>query len=171
MDGDVLAFHRRGFWGAAIRLRTSARVSHVGFAARFRGRLCVVEAQEGRGVQVVPFTSYQADVNIEAFWYRLRAEQFGVSRTAVIDLALSHWGCRYSSPLQFVRSWGLVSEPLCDCLGICKDLDPQRFFCSEFVLSSLRGAGYCGNPEFEPIRSSPGDVIELDCLERMARCA
>lgn len=169
-DGDVIAFHRRGFWSAMIRCWTSSRISHVGFALWIGSHLCVLEAQEGRGVQIVSMSSYRADTNVRAFWYRLRTESYPtLKRGDLVDEALGHLGCRYASPWQFLRSWGLVTEPLCDFFGLSKDLDPQRFFCSEFILGRLRARGYKDNPEFDAPRASPGDVIELDCLEDMGQ--
>jgi hypothetical protein len=178
-DGDVIAFKRSGFWSAAIRWRTRSKISHVGFALWIGEHLCVLEAQEGRGVQIVPMSAYRADTLVEAFWYGLAGARplhlgpaaAGIDRKKLIDHAMEHLGCRYVSFWQFLRSWGVLTERLCDYFGIAKDLDPQRFFCSEFVLSSLRAAGYRGNPEDDPARTSPGEICQLSCLEYRGQVA
>lgn len=170
-DGDVLAFKSKGFWSAAIRLRTESRISHVGFAIRVRGILCALEARERQGVRIFPLRRYAEDPSYEVDWYRLRAEEFNLQRASVIEAALEQWGKLYASPWQFVRSFGRIAEPLADYLGVPKSVNPDRFFCSEFVLQCLRRASYLGNPQYLPEQAAPGDIVELDCLERMCRIA
>lgn len=169
-DGDVLAFHRRGLWSALIRKWTESPISHVGFAFNLRGRVWVVEAQEGRGVQVVPLRTYVNDTSVQVFWYELHAEQYGLDRRLIIDRALSHCGCRYSSPLQFLRSF--VTEEICDWLKIPANLDSSRFFCSDLLLNTLRDEGYHDNPELIAIKTPPGRIVDgLDCLTRKFQVA
>ena len=62
-NGDVLAFGyvRNSFFSQLISLWTRSRVSHVGIAIRFYGRLCVIEALEGRGVRVFPLSKLLRD--------------------------------------------------------------------------------------------------------------
>lgn len=171
-DGDVFAFRGRGFWAAAIKLRTFSRVTHVGFAIRVRGVLCALEAREKIGVRIFPLELYERDSNMEVDWYQFKSGLYpDVTRAAIIERAISHLGCSYASAWQFVRSFGLLSEPLCDKLGIRHVTNYGRFFCSQYVLASLREAGYQGDREVHPALASPGDIIELECLERRGRVA
>ena len=51
-SGDLLAWRGSGPIGWLIRHVTGGSHTHVGVAWRFRDRLFVLEAQEGRGVQI-----------------------------------------------------------------------------------------------------------------------
>lgn len=166
-DGDVLAFRACGFISALIRRVTCARVTHVGFLVTIRGRKCVLEAREFKGVRLVPLSIYTSDSTCRVDWLRLKDEAYSISRWTVINEAFDHLGQRYASPWQFLRSWGLVSSTLADWLGWPADTDATRFFCSEFVLACLRRAGYAANGHFEPARTAPGDIVELRCLQPM----
>lgn|GEM_PF-2583979 len=168
-EGDVFGFKTRGFWSAAIRLRTESRFSHVGFAIKIRGRQCVLEAREKVGVRLFPLSRYQSDSSTEVWWFRLRAEEFGINRNRLVSEALESWGDAYASPWQFLRSFGFVTPELADKLGIPAIVNRQRFFCSDYVLAKLRMQGYRGDSRLSAIKASPGDVTELACLEGMGR--
>ncbi len=51
-SGDLLAWRGQSLIGRLIRHVTGGSYSHVGIAWHFRGRLFVLEAVEGRGVQI-----------------------------------------------------------------------------------------------------------------------
>jgi hypothetical protein len=167
-DGDVGAVHRKGLFSAAIRMRTFSRVSHVLYFVTVRGILCALQAQEGRGVEVIPFSTLIEDSTVQVTLYALK-DRFQLSRLKILTHAFSHWGCRYAPPWQFIRSF--LTKELCDYFGFARNVDAKRFFCSQFVLDSLRAAGYEGNPDLDPVTTSPGDILELDCLERVGRVA
>ena len=78
------------------------------------------------------------------------------------EYGLSHWGERYASPWQFVRSFSVLTKWVCDRLKIKRDTNEKRFFCSEFVVNCLIAVGL--DVEDDPARMSPADVIELPCL-------
>lgn len=161
--GDVLLFSGRSWWSRCIRARTRSKWSHVGIAVRLltplsiATRCYVIEAIEGHGVRVVPFASWlKWDGEIQRLQPALNGEQ----RLDVVRFALHHWGCPYSSPLQFVRSFGLLTTWLCRCLGLTKfDIERRRFFCSELVAGALHAAG-CKLPK-PPAAMSPADIAEF----------
>lgn len=166
-SGDVLAFYGHGLIATAIRFRTLSRCTHVGFALWFRGRLCVLEAREFKGVRLFPVGRYLSDPDLKIVHYELLDEGYGINRSVVVDSALSHWGKRYASTWQFLRSYGLVTRRMADRLGLAPDTNPERFYCSEYVQDSLREGGYKGEGSSRPpAETSPGDVLELPCLSR-----
>lgn len=168
-DGDILAFRGVGFWSAAIKVRTTGRVSHVGFAYRLDGELWVIEAKEKIGVRLVPLALYLANSAVEVDWHPLLADEHHIRRDLLVTLARADVGKPYASIWQFLRSWGLISRRLADHFGWPADTNEGRFFCSEFVLAKLRGAGYYANGRRIPAQSSPADVLELDCVGKGRR--
>jgi hypothetical protein len=159
-DGDVLAFRldRLSIFSQLISLVTRSRVTHVGFAVRYRNRLCVLEALEGKGVRLHPVSIIIA-TGRDVDWYQLQAADN--KRMVVVARAFNHWGKRYASPLQFLRSWGVITSALCDWLRIPIDTNEQRFFCSEFVHRCLKPKS------IEAAKMAPADIIELPELKRM----
>jgi len=135
-------------------------------------RLCVMEALEGRGIRIYPVSKCLEDGE-QIDWYELhKPEDNKIDRAKVVEHALSYWGKRYASIWQFVRSWGLVGKWFGKKTKAPIDVDPDRFFCSEFVLTCLRQAGYLGEgfaARLRPAEAAPGDIIELPCLHRMGR--
>jgi len=165
--GDLFAFSGRGFWSRMIRLRTTSRMTHVGFAFRLQNRLAVIEARERRGVRLFPLERY-LEQNVTIHWYQLLDEDYGIDRTTLVNEALTHWGKRYAGAFQFLRSFGFLTRRMCDWLGLPHDTNPERFFCSEFVQHCLAVAGYAGNM-LPPALTSPGDVVLLPCFRRRGR--
>lgn len=163
-EGDVLAFHfdPGSIFSQLISFRTRSRVSHVGFAVKVHGRVCVIEAIEGRGVRVFPL-SMVLKQGRKVDWYHTDVPRTSW-RWTISNEALSHWGRKYASPWQFVRSFGLVTRWVCDRLGVARDTNDKRFFCSEFVVSCLKRSGIM--IDGDSALMSPGDVIELPCLVR-----
>ena len=169
-DGDVLAFRGTAAFSRLIQWRTRARVSHVGFAVWLRhwDRLAVLEAMEPGGIRLHPLRQRLA-AGEWVDWYKLNDSR--VHRATVVEAAFEHWGKRYASPWQFVRSWGVLSRWLGDRLGRDSDTNPERFFCSELVAHCLQRAGYAiDDPAWkDPARMAPADVIELPVLHRMGK--
>jgi len=171
-DGDVLAFRGTRWWSWLIRYFTQSRTSHVGFALWMHGRLCVMEALEGRGIRIFPVSKCLEDGEwID--WYELhKPEDNKIDRDVLVATALSHWGKQYAPWWQFVRTWCRWLRRYMDMRGKPMDVDPERFFCSEFVLTCLRMSGYLGEgfaSNLSPAAASPGDIIELPCLHRMGK--
>ena len=168
-DGDVLAFRGTAAFSRLIQWRTRARVSHVGFAVWLPkwDRLAVLEAMEPGGVRLHPLRKRIADGEW-VDWYKT---DDAVDRSALISAAFEHWGKRYASPWQFLRSWGWVSRLVVDKLNRPADTNPDRFFCSEFVAHCLKRAGYvCNDPVWtEPAKMAPADVVELPVLRRKGK--
>lgn len=79
-SGDLIAFRGNGRWSRLIRHVTGGRHTHVGVAFWMRGRLFLLEAREGVGVQlracsnVLPFDWIKTDVrwteDAETFAFR-----------------------------------------------------------------------------------------------------
>ena len=161
-NGAVLAFGyiRKSFFSQLISLVTRSRISHVGIVIRFYKRLCVIEALEGRGVRVFPI-SMLLKKGRKIVWYQTRIP-VGLERFSICEYAMKHWGKRYASPWQFVRSFSLLTKRICDRLGIQVDTNEERFFCSEFVVDCLSESGLEINAVAAEM--SPADVIELPCL-------
>ena len=166
-NGDVLAFRGNRVFSWIIKLRTLSRVSHVGIAIWFGNRLCCLEAMEGSGVRLFPVSKFVEDGEW-VDWYELHDSS--VSRKQMSEYALTCWGKRYASPLQFLRSFGVICKRWFDKKLAPPDTNPDRFFCSEFVMTSLREGGYSGEGfERPPAQTSPGDIVELPCLHRMGK--
>lgn len=163
-SGDLLGFAGRGFWSSLIRWRTLSRITHVGFAFWFGKRLAVIEARERRGVRLFPLQRY-LEKGVAVHWYELLDDDYRVDRHRLIEEALAHWGQRYASPLQFLRSFGVATRRLCDWLQLPADTNPRRFFCSEFVQHCLQQAGYAGT-SLPPSQTAPADVVWLPCFQR-----
>ena len=158
MDGDVLAFRldRCSPVSQLISLVTRSRVTHVGFAVWYRNRLCVLEALEGKGVRLHPLSMLLA-TGRDIDWYQLEATE--IRRRVVLTRAFTHWGKRYASPLQFLRSWGVITSALCNWLRIPIDTNGDRFFCSEFI-------AHCFGDVDDAAKRSPQDIIERTDLRR-----
>ena len=168
-DADVLAFRGSHFFSKLIKLRTLARVSHVGFALRILDRLCVLEAVEGVGVRLFPLDKH-LNRGARVDWYQLDDTHYAVSRDKVIRFVLYVWGAEYAKWSQFLRSWGFLSRRIADFWGLSMDMDEGRWFCSELVMAGLRDGGYTGEGyERESAATSPAEIIELPCLRRMGR--
>jgi hypothetical protein len=161
-NGDVLAFGyvRNSFFSQLISLWTRSRISHVGIAIRFYGRLCVIEALEGRGVRVFPVSNLLREGR-KIYWYQIKIPR-SLRRFEMCEYGLAQWGERYASPWQFIRSFSVFTKWVCDRLKIKRDTNKDRFFCSEFVVNCLLAVGI--NVDTDPAEMSPADVIELPCL-------
>ena len=172
-DGDVLAFRGKSFFSKLIRIRTLARVTHVGLALWVRDRLCVLEAREWHGVRMFPLSRYLADGE-EVEWHQLESRQVpDKSRRAVVESGLSHWGERYASPYQFLRSWGWLTKWVANRRGLPVDTNRNRLFCSELVAEALLAGGIMPRAAkagtITPAKTSPGDVVEWTCLRNRGR--
>lgn len=163
-DGDVLAFHGRGFWSSLIRLRTWSPITHCGFACWFGNMLCVFEARECRGVRLYPLERYLGSSTARVDLYKLRDRDWQgdkmlrFDRDKMIEWAKGHWGCRYAHPMQFLRSFGIVTRKVCDALHVPIDTDANRFFCSEFVVAGLN-VGLGRDVTSAPAAGAPPAVI------------
>ena len=95
-NGDVLAFGyvRTSIFSQLISLVTRSRISHVGIAIRFYGRLCVIEALEGHGVRVFPISTLLREGR-KIWWYQLRFPHSKLRRFELCEFALRHWGKRF----------------------------------------------------------------------------
>lgn len=164
-SGDVLLFKGAGFWPRLIRWRTGSEFTHAALAVRCFGRLALFEAHERRGVRLFPLSRYlQAGRRIH--WFALDDRQV-TSRAKIVAHCLAHWGNRYASLRQFLRSWGWLSRWIAGRRRLPADADPTRDFCSELVMAALIAAGLkaaqgAGLPP--PARTTPGDLAALSCL-------
>ena len=164
-NGDVLAFHysRTSLFSQLISLRTRSRISHVGMVMRVNGRVAVIEALEGAGVRVYPVSKILSSGR-KLEWYALRP---GLDRREIVHEALGHWGQKYASPWQFVRSFSWLTKWCLDKWDIRNDISTKRFFCSEFVAHCLKAGGL--EDDTAPSLMAPADICELECLERKGK--
>ena len=165
LNGDILAFKGTSWISKVIRWWTSSDITHIGFAIWWEGRLFCLEAREGKGVRAYPLSTYLKEDHV-IDWYQLLSDKYKIDRNLVTSSALGDVGKSYASVWQFLRSWGMVSSTIANKLRIPEDTNTQRFFCSEFVLSKLRTAGYVAKGFLkEPAETYPGDIVSLPCLE------
>lgn len=172
LTGDVFSFRRSPtLFGRLIRAVTQSSVSHVGFAIWLQSqayrRLYICEALEGHGVRLYPMSRCVeecARTGCIVDWHAFdgNAEQ----RAVIADFCESSVGKRYASPWQFVRSFGLISRWLGRRFGWPVDLDPERFFCSEFVATALAAVGcFPDEPDTpDPAAMAPGWIDLYPCL-------
>ncbi len=86
-SGDLLAFANPRFVSRLIRSWTGGSYSHVGIAWRYRDRVLVLAAREGRGVGLDALST-----QVPAYWLRT-----GASWSADVEgLALDRLGLPYS---------------------------------------------------------------------------
>jgi len=165
-SGDVIAFETApwSLISQLISLWTRSRYSHVGLVMKVHGRLAVIEALEGRGVRIHPLSRLVKRRRLD--WFKLDKTQ--VNRSALVGDALSHWGQRYASPWQFIRSFSVLTRRCLDKWGLPSDTNVERFFCSEFVMHAMRRAGYQGEGP-DDAKATPDDITRLPCLTRQGR--
>ena len=172
--GDVLLFRKSpSLFGRLIRWYSQSPYSHVGIALKIQinghFRLAIIESLEPQGVRVFPLDFYLAQEKKSGAiidWYQVTDPT--VNREKIADYALAQWGKRYSSPLQFLWSFGWLSNRLRKRYCLPADVNPDRYFCSELVSSALEYAGYVPEKEFtDPVQTSPGQVALFPCLHRV----
>lgn len=163
---DVIAYSGTSFWSRLIQFRSLSKISHVALVCEINDELWVIESLEGKGCRLVPLRAWAKwDGNVTAF--RFKRDIVGdVKRQEIIDYAVSKVGCEYASPTQFIRSFGFLTRRLCKAIGINADTDRDRFFCSEHASDSMRHAGL--KIPSTPEMMTPGDVCDLDYLEKVA---
>jgi hypothetical protein len=168
-NADVFAFEGHSLFGSLIRLRSHSYITHVGqalwlrFGTESKDRLCVFEAMEGSGVRIVPMClvmEQRAKAGERVHWLKL-SDDF--RRDEVIGFALERWGDRYSSPIQFLSSFGRVTNWVLKHLGCPSEIDKDRPFCSWLVAESLMRDGFV--LKRAPAYTMPGDVFDFSCLE------
>jgi hypothetical protein len=168
--GDVVLFSGRGLWSWLIQVRTRSVYTHAGVVLRLKAngheRVSVLEALEPGGVRLHPLDRYvEAGETVD--WYEVTDP--AVNREAVASFALKQWGKRYAWRQVFWSfsrlAWlvrRLLGRPL-------RDVDPQRWFCSELVAAALAYAGCRTEEGIVPVETAPGDVARLTCLRRRGR--
>ena len=161
-QGDVVAFQFApwSIFSQVISIWTRSKFSHVGIVMKVHGRLAVIEALEGVGVRIHPLSRLIKTRKIH--WFQVTDDN--IDRDEITRSALTRWGCKYASPWQFIRSFSLVTSWLCDRLGVDRDTNPNRFFCSEYVMHCLHQAGYQGDSPAHA-NTTPDDITRLPCLQ------
>ena len=171
-NGDVLLFRGSLLHSRIIQRWTRSVYSHVGLALWIRTdgvkRLMVIEAMEGRGIQLFPLSEYlQKGDHVD--WFAITDES--IQRDKVIAWAMTRLGRDYASPWQFLRSFGFISKRIANALGLATKVDQNRWFCSWFAAQALRAGGWIP-PEADrlpPEQSSPGDIALYSCLQRRGK--
>lgn len=172
--GDVLLFEGRAWYSRLVKRWTKSRFSHAGLALWVNigtsRKLAVVEAQDWAGVRIYPLERRLMDAKKtgeKIHWYALTDPV--VNRQRAGEMAVSWWGARYATWTQFLFSFARWTRPVWKWLGWWgRDTDPDRWFCSELVASSLFFAGYIPGPgdESKPWKIPPEGVALFTCLHR-----
>jgi hypothetical protein len=164
-NGDVLAFSGKWFFSKLIQFWTKDKISHVGLAIwiSIEGTdiLCVLEAMEGKGVRIVPLSSYFLGKKPpDIYWCPINENQ--IDRQKVIAFALKNWNREYANIYQFILFMSPRLQWLRRLLGKSLDTDYERWHCSELITNALVEGGYpCDKV---PALVSPGDVSRFSCL-------
>ena len=171
-NGDILLVRGTRIYSRVIQFCTRSVYSHVGIAHWIKTdgttRLAVCEAMEGQGVRLFPLSEYLAR-GVDVDWYPITDDS--INRDKVVAWAMQRWGKDYASPLQFLRSFGLVTKRIADWLRIPTRVDRDRYFCSWFSAEALKHGGW--QPESiddkPPCLMTPGDIALFTCLGRGGR--
>lgn len=167
-SGDVLLVENNSIFARIIRWRTDSRYSHAALIVRtvWNGETdvpCIIEAQAGMPISLTPLNEYVkrcATTEGICHWFALRD---GFDRERIVAFALNQLGKRYADVQQFAVSFGWVTPWLRKLCGRNDpDTDPDRFFCSEFVASSLQEGGV--KLFGSPAAISPGQLVFCDDL-------
>jgi len=167
-DGDLIICRGRSPISWFIRSWTQSPFAHVGVivwdARADLGHVPhVIEARLGRRVTCRPLEQVIREDG-KCDWYQLTCPD--VDRTKVAIAARQFLGWPYASWWQFLRSFSVLTAWILDRLGKADDTDPERVFCSELVMESLRVGGMEWSYDQEPARMTPGDVALLPCYQR-----
>jgi hypothetical protein len=170
--GDMLLFRGAGPVSRFIQRWTCSRYSHAGVAvwvpANGYKRLCVMEALWLHGVRLFPLDLYVKERGWQSDWFTVTDPQ--VNREAVGSYVLKQLGKRYVSFGQMLLSFGWATRWLRNFLGLplSRDLDPDRFFCSELCAEALYYAGYdaAGADKVPAVEADPGCLALFPCLQR-----
>ena len=95
--GDVYFTASKGLIGSLIRLITRSKVSHCGVFKVSEGRVTMLEAQLGKGIQEVYASSVLKDtpiVYIDTSYYR---KKFGISEQGIKDFFERYEGQQYDT--------------------------------------------------------------------------
>lgn len=166
LSGDFFFVKGTSLYAFAIKLNTFSRFTHIGIAVwiELNGmkRLCIFEAMSGHGVRLYPIDKYLIECKKrreKIYWYKLHPS---INRETVVQYASIHWGKRYASVWQMIYSFGWLMRSFKKIFGwLDKDLDKERFFCSEYGAGALRFAGVKTKL---PASLSPGELTELPWL-------
>lgn len=168
-NGDVLLFRGSLLHSRIIQRWTRSVYSHVGLALWIRTdgvkRLMVIEAMEGRGVQLFPLSEYlQRGDHVD--WFAITEKS--IQRDKVVAWAMARLGRDYASPWQFLRSFGFLTKRIANYLGLPTKVDHNRWFCSWFAAQALRAGGWVppANERLPPELYTPGDIALFPCLQR-----
>jgi len=155
-NGDVIGFEGYTFGSYIIRLFTHSNVTHVGVALWVCGRLCVIEAKEGKGVRVFPLD--RIDVPFKVY----PIVQKNIDGQKVVDFCLTHWGAEYTNWYQFLIIGSRIIKYIRRKMGKSPDLNPIRWFCSELIARAFESAGYIDSKHSS--LTTPIDICNYRCL-------
>lgn len=117
--GDVFATASPALFSRIIRLFTRSKVSHVGLFLRLKDRVFVVEALEGKGVQMIPASQrFKKEKFVFVPTYYKKDEK------RLIDDMLNEVGGEYDMK-------GAVK-------ALFVDTKSNQYFCSELVAKILK---------------------------------
>lgn len=170
--GDALICAGPWLFSRAIRFFTREKYSHVGMAVwiTFNGgqkRLCMFEAMEGSGVQLVPLY-HNLSVNYwphnsKIWWAPLQ----GLNGQKVASYYLQHWADSYVLPYQFIVDALPFLQKIRRAFGRGVRVSEHRFHCSEIYTRSVINAGFNAKNCKDPVMVTPGDVSRFSCLGKL----
>ena len=173
LTGDVLLFRQSPtLFGRLIRWYSQSPYSHAGIVLRIKvnghDRVAVLESLEPWGVRIFPLERYLAqEKSCGAIidWYQVVDP--AVNREKIAAYALDQWGKRYSSPWQFIWSFGRLFTKIRERYELPANVNPGRYFCSQLVAAALEHAGYVPEREWaDSADTTPGEVSLFPCLHR-----
>lgn len=167
-DCDVILLKGKSLFAKVIKPWTYSQYSHAGLilTAQIGGieSRCVIEALEPNGVRMYPLWRYLNDCRKDNIGIDLFPVNVPLDHDAVARFAFSTLGARYVTPWQFVESFGNIYRWVKGKLGgnTERNLNPDRFFCSEWVMDALEAGGLTlTRPAY---RTAPGFISGLPCF-------
>jgi hypothetical protein len=170
-NGDVLTFAGNWFMSKLIRWWTGDLVSHVGLACWMKfgkdsiDRLCILESMEPGGCRLLPLSHLLPEYwsnDVPVFWQKILIPE--IRGEEVLGFALSKWGDKYASWLQFISIMWPWFRKMRSKIGLPVKIGGNRFHCSELVTRAFESAGFKSNKE--PALTTPGDVQKFSCLSQ-----
>lgn len=151
--GDLLSWDSDSLVGYMIQEFSKSDVNHSGMVIRFptfdKHRVFIIEALE-HGVVLFPLTERLMGHQGKVYWHRLD-HRFDLHRKTVAMKALSVVGTKYDYVSLFEQIFARV------------EVDPKRFFCSEFVFWAWKEGGV-PVPEVKHA-PRPGDLQKFDEIQ------
>lgn len=173
-SGDMVGFKGVNKYAKLIGWNTLSDWSHFGVLVWVKfgdgePTLCVIEAVIKYGVRLIALEDVLKDckkTGERAFWFVLDRSH-DLNRPILVDYVRRQLGKRYASPYQMVYSFGWLTRLWRYLRGLpARDMDSDRFFCSELGAAGLQAIGI--SPRKIPAEMSPADLANEPAIKIMA---